>query len=128
MIGRGHGRTYTVNIKELVDTLKKNRDKHVGIVEEAQEEFRKLAIEEIERALADAKSGKKIVTRLSLEVPSIHTDAFDNAIGLMEMTMRAKETTIEIDAHEYERFVRNNWEWTQQFRDSNFAYSNKLGA
>lgn len=126
MIGRGHGRTYKVNIKELVETLKKNREEHVEIVEEAQAEFRRMAIAEIEDMLADAKSGKNIATHLSLDVPSIHTSAFDNAIGLMEMTMRAGETTIEIDAGEYERFIRNNWEWTQAFRHSNAAYSKKI--
>ena len=128
MIGRGHGRTYKVNIKELVETLKTNRDEHVGIVEEAQSEFRKEFISRLDDMLADARSGKAIDTHIGMDIPSIHTAAFDNAIGLMEMTMRADETTIEIDAHEYERFVRNRWEWTQAFRSSNSAYSNKLGA
>jgi hypothetical protein len=126
MIGRGHGRTYKVNISELVDTLKKNREEHVEIVEEAQAEFRKLATAKIEQMLEDARSGKGIQTSLGLKVPSIHTDAFDNAIGLMEMTMRANETVIEIDAGEYERFVRNNWEWTSEFVASNRRYSNKV--
>jgi hypothetical protein len=126
MIGRGHGRTYKVQISELVETLKKNRDAHVEIVEEAQSAFRKLAIEKLDLMLQDAKSGKGIKTRLGLDVPSVHTDAFDNAIGLMEMTMRAGETIIEIDAGEYERFIRNNWEWTNEFVTSNRRYSNKV--
>jgi hypothetical protein len=128
MIGRGNGRTYKVNIKELVDTLKKNREEHVEIVEEAQAAFREEFISRVDAMLEDAKSGKPISTHVGLVVPSIHTSAFDNAIGLMEMTMRADETTIEIDAGEYERFVRNNWEWTDKFRASNSGYSNKLGA
>ena len=126
MIGRGQGRTYKVNISELVQTLKKNREEHGEIVEEAQAEFRKLAIEKLDVMLMDAKSGKGIRTHLGLKVPTIHTDAFDNAIGLMEMTMRAGETVIEIDAGEYERFVRNNWEWTSEFISSNRSYSKKL--
>ena len=126
MIGRGHGRTYKVNISELVQTLKKNREEHVEIVEEAQAEFRKLAIQKLDVMLKDAKSGKGIRTSLGLKVPTIHTDAFDNAIGLMEMTMRANEQTIEIDSGEYERFVRNNWEWTSEFIAFNRSYSNKL--
>jgi hypothetical protein len=127
MIGRGHGRTYKVNIEDLLTSLKKNRDEHVEIVEEAQAAFRDMAIKRLDSMLRDAKSGKGIRTRLGLDVPSIHTDAFDNAIGLMEMTQRAGETTIEIDSGEYERFVRNNWEWTQEFTASNARYSNKLG-
>jgi len=126
MIGRGHGRTYKVNIITLLTHLKKNRDEHVEIVEEAQAAFRKLAIEKLDAMLADAKSGKNIRTSLGLKVPTIHTDAFDNAIGILEMTQEAGETTIEIDAGEYERFVRNCWEWSETFSTSNSGYSNKV--
>jgi hypothetical protein len=126
MIGRGHGRTYKVKIDELVEKLKKNREAHVEIVEEAQMEFRKEFIKRVDAMLADARNGNPISTKIGLTVPSIHTDAFDNAIGLMEMTMRAGEDTIEIDAGEYERFVRNNWEWTSEFVATNRAYSKKI--
>lgn len=88
MIGRGHGRTYKVKIATLLGHLRKNKEDHVEIVEEAQAEFRKLAIAEIESMLTDARSGKGISTHLSLEVPTVHTDAFDNAIGLLEMTKK----------------------------------------
>ena len=126
MIGIGHGRTYKVKIESLLTHLKKNRDEHVGIVEEAQAEFRKLAIKKLDVMLEDATSGKRIRTSLGLKVPTIHTDAFDNAIGLLKMTKEAGEEIIEIDSGEYERFVRNNWEWTQQFTDSNRAYSSRV--
>lgn len=126
MIGRGHGRTYKVKIDTLLTHLRKNRDEHVAIVEEAQAKFREMAIERLDLMLKDARSGKGIKTRLGLDVPSQHTDAFDNAIGILEMTKEAGETTIEIDAGEYERFVRNNWEWTDQFRTSNAAYSSRI--
>lgn len=126
MIGRGHGRTYKVKIDTLLTHLRKNRDEHVEIVEEAQAEFRRLAIQKLDSMLQDAKSGKGISTSLGLKVPSVHTDAFDNAIGILEMTKEAGETTIEIDAGEYERFVRNCWEWTDAFILSNKGYSNKI--
>ena len=126
MLGRGHGRTYKVKIETLLGHLRKNRDTHVEIVEEAQTEFRRLAIERLDAMLKDAKSGKGIRTNLGLKVPTVHTDAFDNAIGIMEMTAEAGEEIIEIDAGEYERFVRNNWEWTQEFRASNSGYTNKV--
>jgi len=126
MIGRGHGRTYKVNISTLLEHLKKNRDEHVEIVEEAQAAFRKMAIEKLDSMLQDAKSGKGIRTQLGLKVPTVHTDAFDNAIGIMEMTQEAGETTIEIDAGEYERFVRNCWDWSTEFATSNRGYSDKI--
>ena len=124
-IGRG-GRTYKVLIVDLLKNLKKNRDEHLLIVEEAQAKFREMAIAELDTMLADAKANKRIAMRLSLVMPTQHTAAFDNAIGLMEMTQRTGETVIEIDADEYERFVRNNWEWTEKFRASNAGYSARI--
>jgi len=125
-MGIGHGRTYKVKISTLLDHLRKNRSEHVEIVEEAQAEFRRLAIERLDSMLKDAMSGKGIQTNLGLKVPTVHTDAFDNAIGLLEMTKDAGEDLIEIDSGEYERFVRNNWDWTAQFRASNGGYSSKV--
>ena len=128
MLGHGRGgRTYKVLISDLLTTLKKNRAEHVEIVEEAQAAFREQFIKKLDLMMADAKAGKPIDTHIGMRVPSAHTGAFDNAIGLMEMTQRAGEETIEIDAGEYERFVRNRWEWTEDFNVSNAPYSNKLG-
>ena len=128
MIGRGQGRTYKVKISTLLSYLKKNREEHLEIVKEAQAVFRKKVIDRLDAMLAEAKSGCPIFDiQVGLMVPTKHIDAFDNAIGLLSMTMEAGEETIEIDASEYERFVRNNWEWTDQFRNTNAAYSNKLG-
>ena len=112
MMGHGRdGRTYKVKIDELLESLKKNRAEHKEIVEESQAAFRVEAIKELDRMLADAKDGRKIKMRVGLTVPTIHLDEFDNAIGLMEMTTRAGEESIEITADEYERFVRNRWHW-----------------
>jgi hypothetical protein len=124
-MGRG-GRTYKVLISDLLDSLKTNRDEHAAIIEEAQAKFRVMAIEEIDKMLVAAKAGKAITMRVNLAVPTKHLDAFDNAIGLMELTQKAGEEAIEIDADEYERFVRNRWEWMDAFRSSNRAYSSAL--
>ena len=114
-------------ISELLENLKTNRGKHLEIVEEAQAEFRKRAIEELDRMLAAAKEGRQIQMRVGLQVPSQHTDEYDNAINLLEMMERADETKVEISADECERFVRDNWEWTGDFNASNRGYSDKVG-
>lgn len=126
MIGRGHGRTYKVKISTLLEHLKRNREDHIGIVEEAQAAFRKKVIARLDAMLAEAKGGSKINISVGLRVPTRHTDAFDNAIGLLEMTAEANVETVEIDSGEYERFVRNNWEWTDEFRTSNRSYSTRV--
>jgi len=126
MMGIGRGRTYKVKIDTLLGHLKKNREEHVGIVEEAQAAFREKVIARLDRMLTSAKAGEQINVEVGLRVPTRHTDAFDNAIGLLEMTKEAGEDTIEIDSGEYERFVRNCWEWTGVFAESNRGYSSRL--
>lgn len=127
MIGSRHGgRTYKVNIDDLLGHLKKNREEHVEIVNEAQENFRAEFIKRVDAMLKDAQNNQPISVKIGLTVPTIHTDAFDNAIGLLEMTQRAGETTIEITSDEYERFVRNNWEWSRDFAVTNSRYSKKI--
>ncbi len=127
MIGRGHGRTYKVKITTLLKCLKENREAHVEIVEEAQAAFRAEFIARLDAMLAEAKAGHCIDVKVGLRIPTRHTDAFDNAIGLLEMTKEAGEVVIEIDSGEYERFVRNRWDWSADFNASNAPYSNKLG-
>ena len=131
MIGSYTGRIYTVMIDKLLEQLEKNREEHVNVVIEAQEAFKKATIEKLEYMLQQARSGQKVDMSLGLVVPTVHTDAFDNAIGLLKMnkealTAEGKPLTIEITSDEYERFVRNKWEWTDRFIDSNRRYSGSL--
>lgn len=121
-----HARTYTVKIGDLLTALKENRQEHMQIVEEAQAAFRKATIEKLEEMLDQARAGKRVNMHLGLMVPSSHLDTFDNAIGLLEMTKDAGEEVIEITADEYERFVRNRWEWTREFVESNAPYSDRV--
>lgn len=126
MIGQNiHGRTFPVLIEKLLDHLKKNRNEHQEIVEEAQVAFRNRAIKEMDRMIAQAKKGEEIVMRVNLTVPTIHLKEYDNAIGILGMTKEAGETTVEITADEYDRFVDNNWDWTRNFATSNAPYSRK---
>jgi len=126
MMGIGRGRTYKVKIDTLLKDLRKNRDEHVAIVEEAQAAFKAKVVKRLDAMLAAAKSGERLDLHVGLTIPTKHTDAFDNAIGLLTMTKDAGEEIIEIDSGEYERFCRNNWEWSDSFRKSNRAYSSRV--
>ena len=76
--------------------------------------------------LARAHAGKPLAMTLGLVVPTSHIDAFDNAIGLLEMTAEAGETTVDITSTEYQHFVQNVWNWTRQFQASNSGYTQVL--
>ena len=117
-------RAFTVDTTELLTIIKTNRDKHVRIVEIAQSKYREMAVKELDSMLADAREGKKIRRFLSLEVPTNHTKEYDKIIGLLEMTLRAGQATVEVTEYQYACYVQDDWSWKRQFAESNFAYSN----
>ena len=139
-------RTFTVLVDELLEHLKKNREEHMAIVEEAQAKFREKAIKELDEMLADAHAGKTIRLNAGLQIPTQHVDAYDNAILTLEMTKRAhdaeqkalarnasrdnpvtdSEAMVEVTSGEIERFVRNKWGWSRDFNCSNASYTDRI--
>jgi hypothetical protein len=70
-----------------------NRDSHRHLFLKAQEGYRKLVIEELDRMLADAKAGRPIRRSISLTEPSDHTKDYDRVIAMLEMSV--DDTVIE---------------------------------
>ena len=124
MLGeRTNGRTFKILIEEILTALHKNKEEHIKILEESQKGFRVAVIADLDKALREAKEGIRYKTQFSHEMPRSHTREFDNAIDLLGALQRSGETTIDLTADEYERFVRNNWSWSGQFIRGSSAYS-----
>lgn len=111
--------TITVPKERLLETLKKNREEHRGIFEKAQEVYRARMIEELDRALAEARSGGKIARAFALPVPEDHTEEFDTAI---EMLTWHEGDTVELPQHEFMNYVQNSWGWARSFHANTEAY------
>ena len=108
-----------VGREELLKTLKTNRDNHRKIFEEALEGYREEAIKELEGAIADAKSGKKIRRNLTLVEPMDQTKDYDRVIRMLEMS---KDAIIEISEQDFACYVLDDWRWKDQFTASNTRY------
>ena len=54
---------------ELLEILKKNRDAHRAIFEETRKGYRIEAIRLLDKALKDAREGRKITTYIKLNAP-----------------------------------------------------------
>lgn len=127
----GKGQKFPILIAEVREALKKNREEHIEIVEEAQAGFKELVVKKLDEALSDAKKGKRYITSLNLHMPESHLREFDNAIDFLESIEKAakiageENPTIEMSSEEYERFVRNKWDWMRNFTASNARYSAK---
>lgn len=55
-----------------------------------------------------------------LEKPHDHSNDYEQAIALMEWETRKE---IEISIPDFERFVRDNWNWKAQFKNAHMSYT-----
>lgn len=123
MLGERNGATLPVLIDEVLDALKKNREEHQEILEEAQAGYKEKVVIELEKALEAARKGEKYITDLNLQMPRSHLKKFDNAIDIVEAAKRAGRETVEMTASDYQRFIRNRWSWMSSFYEVASTYS-----
>lgn len=109
----------TVDKLRLQETLEKNRDKHRALFLQAQEKYRERVIEELDRRLADARSGRKIDIFISLPEPEDYTGEFDTAISMVEWD---ENETITLSERDFQRYVLNKWEWAHAFAANTTSY------
>jgi hypothetical protein len=110
----------TVSKTELLDVLRKNRAGHREQFLKAQEGFRKRAIEELDRSLADAEKGNEIRLAVHLPKPEDHTEDYDREIRMLEMH---QEDTVKIRAQLFDQIVMDRWGWSASFAATNSAYT-----
>lgn len=142
-------RTVTVDRQQLIETLKKNREKHQkdyqdsldGYKEDASAELAK-QVQIAQKKIADNEEMLKnrinnfdpneplsdALTVLSsvvlkLKAPRDHTRSYDVAISMAEWEV---SETVELTQSQFQCFVLDDWDWTAEFNAINATYS-KLG-
>ncbi len=105
---------------ELLGQIKANREIHRSEFEKAQIGYRAAMIEELDRMLADARDGRKIVRGVSMPEPEDRTGDYDTVIAMLEMCV---DEVVEIDMPEFDNYVRDNWHWKAKWSASNSRYS-----
>lgn len=141
-------RTVEVNRLKLIETLKTNREKHAKSYEAAILGYKGAAISKLQEANAEAhraldKNLQKCLIELQdfnperaeqqadrlilvqqfavdLKVPRNYTDSYDAAIALAEWDVRE---TLELSYSEFQCFVRDIWDWTEEFHMTAMSYS-----
>ena len=112
--------TVKVKREELLTKVRTNRDAHRTLFLKAQEGYRKLVIEELDRMLADAKAGRSISRSINLAEPVDHTADYDRILAMLEMSV---DDTIMLDAQEFNQYVLDNWEWSRLASYTNQSYA-----
>lgn len=109
-----------VDRRKLLKILIENRVAHKATVTEAFTKYRELVIEELDKMIAEAKSGKKIRRSIDLVEPMDMTESYDTAIKMLEMSI---DQHIELTTMEFQQYVEDRWHWSQQFSCSNSMYT-----
>jgi hypothetical protein len=108
-----------VRVAELLDVLRKNREGHREKFERAQEVYRGRVIEWLDEELRRASQGETVRTSINLPEPVDYTDAYDEAIRMLEMSV---DDTVEITQRDVKRYVMDRWEWAEHFAANTTAY------
>ena len=118
-------KTITVNKTQLLKTLRENREKHLEILKETKENYWKTIEADLKNQLK--KVSKKVEQNSPMKsfnffrsIPVDFCKEYDKAISMLEWNV---EEEVELDQIEFERYVRDNWDWKKQFLASNSSYS-----
>lgn len=104
---------------ELLAILRKNREEHRTIYEEAKFGFEAAFLKELKSMAKQAKKGN-FRMQVNLEQPINFLDDYDKAILMLEHTQR---DPILLQVREFESYVQDKWNWHNAFSTSNAAYS-----
>lgn len=112
--------TLKVSKAKLLEILKNNRKTHRELFLEAQIVYKAAIISELDQMLKDAREGSNIRKHVNMAAPEDHTEDYDRLIGLLEL---AEDATVDLDAVEYNNYVRDKWAWSIKADRINKAYS-----
>jgi len=110
----------TVKQETLLKELRANKKSHRGEFLKAQEGWKKIVLEELERRLSNARQGIDLSMSFHFPEPKDHTTDYDRVIRMVDMSI-GKEITI--SEHDFSQFVMDDWEWKANWTASNVRYT-----
>jgi len=111
-----------INKVELLEILRKNKEKHVTEFNEAVEDYKAAAIQVAKENVSLAKSGDldKIARFKHLPAkPTSYETSYTRAIRMLELSV---DTVIEVEEQVFNQLVLDEWSWKNSFVTSNALY------
>jgi len=116
-------------VKDLLAKLVSNRDSHTLEAAEARRGYYKKLEERVlklltmvREAVQSGDTNEKADTYINLAFPEDHTQDYDRIIEVLEMT---NANTVKLTLDEFDKYVRDNWEWMTAFKMSSSLYNNQ---
>lgn len=113
-------RKVKVNKDELLSVLQENRASHREVYEKALEGYKDKVRAELENYLQRVENGDLIEVRVHLPKPEDHTEDYDRAIKMVNMSV---DEELELDEAEFAELVMDDWGWKRQFMQMSQTYS-----
>lgn len=128
-------RTIKTTKSELLSKIMANRVKHIADYKEAVADYKVLVMERAQKVTAEIlKEANEIhdgemkqlsaVTFHDLQPPKNHTKSYDQVIMMLEMSI---ETELEVRSDEFACYVMDDWEWKDDFVNTNRFYKSARG-
>lgn len=108
-----------VSKKDLLKTLRRNKNEHEKQYTKALEKYREKLIEELNEKLERAMAGKTVKHQFLLPIPENFTDRFQTAIEMLEWEVG---DIVELDQQDFARYIQNRWEWNERFLANTGSY------
>lgn len=109
-----------VKREELLKRLYTNRASHRHEFTRALEGYKRVVLTKLEESLADARAGRKYISKFYLVEPVDHTSDYDRIIDMMQMSL---DDELWLTQTEFSTYVRDDWQWKEQFTSTNASYT-----
>ena len=115
-----------VNRAEILERIRKNLENHIQEYEQALEDWRVSVVKQLKVSLKEANKGTDINLKVyrNLPKPENHQKQYEIAIDMLEMSL---DDELELDKDEFRKYIRDEWEWKEEFRRMSDTYANSSG-
>lgn len=120
-LGDNGSARWEFSVEELLTKLRENRTAHVEEYEEAHKGYMDKLKDKLRQMLESVEANKVIDTHINFERPRSHEKDYDRIIEILEMTTA---DTVYLTLDEFDRYVRDEWDWTERFKSLSNAYNN----
>lgn len=130
-----HGLALVFNRATIIEKVKENRAQHI---EDYADAFRGYLLEVEEQAVDISKESSKLASkaaknkdlpeyfaswRITAEKPEDHEKDYDRALSMLEL---AVDEEIRLDEKTFAQYVRDEWDWKEQFHNLSSGYFSKF--
>ena len=110
-----------INRLELLETLKRNKESHREIYNEAMAGYRASLKAVLTDALQELEDGNTpSIIRFSLRQPETHVREYNTAISMLEVS---EDDTVILTRTQFSQYVEEQWDWKDYWATSNSEYS-----